>query len=819
MKKIILSISFIFIALVLSVLIFVKVYESRLIDAFKNEIIDKTDLNIDFSDIHFSVLKNFPFGSFILEDANIFYSKPSRNDTLISTKKLCFNINVINLFRNVYDFPEIIVYDGIINIDIDKIDQFIPSSNSDQNKSEYIVNTKSIEFVRCKVNYLQKKDIRISMFIDKSKCSGSFLADAISLDFDFNIYKFSADVYGYKYKSNQLITLQSTLNEKDKTFFCENSALHIASMNFNLSFLYNLKNDLLQITTSSDRIKAKKFKTEFFPNLDINFSKGDLSLSVLYNINFKKERSQRLTLRYNLENAELSNIKDFSISKLEGNTSFSYNFKGNNSEINNFIIRYNGIDFQGKARVKNLPKPTILIDGGLKADGGIVFGKDFSISGKLDGKIKVLVKIDDIKNLELKNLNINRLNSQLNVSDVSINGMEYLKGISGKVSIDDNSFLFNGKGIFYNEEFDGTCSFNNFLDVALLEAQVAPTLNVEMGNLNLDDVLKKDDSSNKRSNSNFKLLAKLGTAKFMGADLIDLRVNLKSIKGDYLCDNFSFKAFSGAFTGNFIYTGRDTNSLNVIGQGVNITNLFKGFNNFSQAIITSNNISGTVSGKVDMLYKTSSNGKIDPSSIKASSNIIIENGKLSGVSQLRKISKFLNLSEVDSIRFKTLQNRIEINNGIIKIPSVEISSNALNFRIAGEHNFNNEFTYWLKVNLREILAKKFKSKKEYNPNIESDNKDGLNIFLKLYGNGDSYKVVYDRKSGVEQLKSNLNQEGQLLKTIIREEFNLSKNKATSGKDSTSLKNPNNLDSTHNKTQKKPFRIEWDEIDTLKVQNQ
>lgn len=814
MKRFFLVISFIFIALLVSVLIFVKIYESRLIDAFKNEIIDKTDLNIDFSDIHFSILKNFPNGSFILEDAHVFYSKPSRNDTLLSTKKICFKINAVNLFRNVYDFPEIIIYDGLINIDIDKIDQFLPYSNGDQNKSEYIVNTKSIEFVRCKVNYIQKKDIKLSLYIDKSKCSGSFISDAISLNLDINIFRISADVYGYKYKSTNPITLQSTLNERDKTFYAENSSLSISSMNFNISFLYNLKSDLLQITASSDKLKVKRFKNEFLQNLDINFDKGDLSLAFFYSIYFKIPHSQRLTLKYNLENAEFSSIKDLTIYKLVGNTSFSDNFKGNNSEISSFNIRYNGIDFQGKSKIKNLPKPIILIDGGLKADGEIAFSKDFTISGKLDGKIKALVSIVDINKPEFKRLNIKRFNTQLVLENVSIKGMDYLSGLSGNVSIDDNSFLYDGKGSIYNESFKGTCAFNNFLDVALSDASIVPNLSVEMDNLNLDDVLGKNDS-NSSKNSNFMLSAKIGTAKYMGTDLNDFRLSLKGVNGDYFCDNYSFKAFSGAFTGNFTYTGRDTNSLTVIGQGVNITNLFKGFNNFSQTIITSKNIYGTVSGKVNMLYKTSNNGKIDLSSIKASSNIIIENGKLIGVSQLRKISKFINLSEVDSIRFKTLQNRIEINKGVIKIPSMEISSNALNFRIAGEHNFKNEFTYWLKINLREILAKKFKSKKDYNPNIESDSKDGLNIFLKLFGNSDSYKVVYDRKSGVEQLKSNFYQEGQLLKTIIKEEFNLSKNKTSILKDSTS----NILDTTHNKTQKKSFRIEWDEIDTLKVKNQ
>ena len=202
MKRFFIVTLFIIVALTASILCFVKIYEKRLIVAFKNEIIDKTDLNIDFSDIHFSIFKNFPNGSFILDDANIFYSKHNRIDTLISSQKLCFKINAINLFRNVYDFPEIIIYDGLININIDKLDQFLPSAGG--KNSNYIVNTNNIEFVRCRINYASKKDVKISIYIDKSSCSGSFLSKAISLNINFNILDLSIDIYGYKYKSQKI---------------------------------------------------------------------------------------------------------------------------------------------------------------------------------------------------------------------------------------------------------------------------------------------------------------------------------------------------------------------------------------------------------------------------------------------------------------------------------------------------------------------------------------------------------------------------------------------------------------------------------------
>ncbi len=814
MKRIFFATSVVIIVMALLVIVFVKFYEKRLIQTFKSEIIDNTDLNLDFSEIHFSIIKNFPYGSFILDDALIFYSKPSRNDTLISTKKLCFKINAIDLFRNVYDFPEIIIYDGLLNIDIDKISRFLPESEGNQNESGYIVKTKSIKIVRCKVTYTQKKDIKLSMFIDNSKFSGSFLSKAIALNIELNIYQLSADIFGYEYKTKNLITIKSTLNERDKSYFCENATINVGSMNFNLSFLYNKKSELLQITSSSGKLNAKKFNDEFFPSLKNKLIKGDLLLSMIYSNSFKKEFSQSLTLKYSLENANVSGIKELIINKLEGNTSFSNNLKANNSEIKFFDINYRGIVFTGKSRIKNLPKPIVLIDGGVNANGDIMFSKDFSISGSLDGSIKVLAKIKNINTFELNDINIKRFNSQLKLSDVSITGLNYLKNLSGNVNINDNSFLYKGRGKVYNEDFEGTCVFNNFLTVAFGESSFAPSLNIEMDKINIDDVFRTDGISDS-TNRNFNLYAKIGNVSFRDAKFSDFRFSLKAKKGDYYCENFSFNAFSGSLAGNFKFTENDSNTLNIVGQGVNINRLFKEFKNFKQSFITDKNLFGSVSGKVTMKYKTSKIGKIDIQSIRANSDIIIENGKLIGLSQLKRVSKFLNLNEMDSIRFKTLQNRIEISNGMIKIPSMVISSSALNFRIAGEHNFKNEFTYWMKVNLNDVLAKKFKLNRNNGADIEFDSRDGLNLYLKLFGNSDKYQIVYDRKKNLEKFKTNLNQEGQLLKTIIKEEFSLTKNKS---KDTSLGLKQNLIDSSNNKTGKKPFKIEWDEIDTSKVNN-
>lgn len=798
--------------LFLSIVIFFKFFESRLVNSFKNKIIDKTDINLDFKGIHFSILKNFPYGSFILDDAKIFYSKLNRNDTLVDANKLCFKINTINLFSSIYEFPEIIVSDGSISIKGEMLDSLFSKDKNPGQETNYLIETKNIKLIRCKVNYCYEKSIKLKLYIDKSSCSGSFLSKSLSFKLKLNIYSLYGNLNGFIFKSTDLIDLSSTIIGRDGTYYSENGEIKFNTMKFRFSFLYNIANELLQITTTSNKVYAKYFCQIFLSDLKIPITKGQLLFDSFYSINFKNTKSQKLTLKYKLENVSLNQFKGLSILTLNGTTTFTDDFSKNSSEISNYKIHYNGFELDGSSKIKNFPHPVVLLDTRVKGSGELKLKETISFDGNISGKIKALIKIDDIRTLDIRTLNISKVNSDLAFSNFSIKNIDYLENLSGNLLIVDNSLHLKGSGLLFKETFKGTLMISDFLDVAFHDLEPSPIVSLEMYKLNIDSILLNTTNLNDSKTSlNYELTSKIKKLKYKGIDINDLNINLKSRNDKYVCDYFRLNAFKGQISGNFTYSRQDRCNVSFTGQQIDIQKLFIGFNNFEQKIITKDNISGLLSGKVDLSYRFLKNEKVDQLSIKMVSDIVIENGKLSGVSQLKRVSKFLNLSEVDSFHFKTLRNKIEIEQGVIKIPSMEIASNALNFTLAGQHRFDGEFSYWLKLNLKEILAKKYLQKKVYNSDYEKDDKNGLNLFLKIYGNNESFKVSFDKKSTVEHVKENLNQEGILLKRILKEELGLSKKNALLQKDSLT----NKIDTTHNKNQKKPFRIEWDEIDTTK----
>lgn len=802
--------------LILSFFLLSKVYEDCLIVEFKKQIIDKTNINIDFEEIHFSILRYFPYGSFNLDNAKIFYSMHNRNDTLLHAKNLCFKINTINLFKSIYEFPEIIISDGSINVKGELLDTLFKSS-ADENP-KYLIETKSIKTYRCTFRYNYENSISLNIYTNESSFSGSFLPNSLSVDINLNINRFSGRLNEFHFKTNDFINVSSTVTQKNNTYVSDNGKIGKGKVGLGFSFLYNTKSDFMQIKTFAKNISAKTFCKEFLKEVNIPITKGYITYESIYNINYSISKSQKLSLKYNLDNISIEGYKNLSILKLRGKTTFTNDFNKNHSELENYLIHYNGMELVGSSIIKNFPRPAVLIDSKITSIGELFTDKPFSINGKLEGKIKAFIKINDINKLNYKSLKIEKIQSEFTLSNISIKSIDYIKAISGKLSLNDDVLNFNGKGLLFYKEFSGTIVLPEFMNVAFQEAKPSPKIIINMDRVNLDSILnnKKTDSS---FSLNYELKARIKSLKYKGFDIADLDINLIYKDGWYNCEYIKLKAFKGLITGNFVYSNHQPNRLSLTGQGLDIQNLFKDFNNFGQTLITSQNISGSVSGKVDMTYKMLNDNKIEPLSIKLVSNIIIENGRLSGVSQLKRLSKFLNISEIDSFRFKTIQNKIDIENGIIRIPSMDIASNALNFQVSGKHGFNGEFSYWLKLNLKELLAKKYLLIKSYNSDYEKDNKNGLNLFLKINGNNESYKVSFDKKGSVDQFKNKLNQEGFLLKSIIKEEFSLSKNKGLTLKDSTSRNVLNKFDSTHNKNHKKPFKIEWDEIDSTKVHNQ
>lgn len=137
------------------------------------------------------------------------------------------------------------------------------------------------------------------------------------------------------------------------------------------------------------------------------------------------------------------------------------------------------------------------------------------------------------------------------------------------------------------------------------------------------------------------------------------------------------------------------------------------------------------------------------------------------------LSRYIAVEELKSIGFSTLKNQIEIKNRVITIPKMEIKSSALDVYCFGNHTFDNVVDYHFKLSLNDLLAKKVKQSKKENEEfgiIEEDGLGRINLFIRMKGAMEDPTIIYDKAGLKQNIKENVIEEKQNIKSILHDEF-------------------------------------------------
>jgi hypothetical protein len=245
--------------------------------------------------------------------------------------------------------------------------------------------------------------------------------------------------------------------------------------------------------------------------------------------------------------------------------------------------------------------------------------------------------------------------------------------------------------------------------------------------------------------------------------------------------------------GNFIVTNIDVNKA------------FTTFHNFGQNFLKAENIKGTLSGSLSLLFPLDSLLKFHINTLTAEGNYHLVNGALINFDPVKQLSTFIEISELENISFQQLDNDFFIRNNNLYIPQMQVKSSAADLSVNGKHSFDNDYEYHVKILLSQILSRK-RSKNKSNLTefgvVEDDGLGRTSLLLKIIGKGEVAKVGYDMKAAGTEVKNNFKKEKQTLKTILNQEYGWYKN------DSAANQKP--------EAKKSRFRISWDDGDTVKI---
>lgn len=175
--------------------------------------------------------------------------------------------------------------------------------------------------------------------------------------------------------------------------------------------------------------------------------------------------------------------------------------------------------------------------------------------------------------------------------------------------------------------------------------------------------------------------------------------------------------------------------------GINTSKLFYGLDNLGQKTLTSKNIAGDFSGKINIAGKLNNQSAIVKKSLSGQVSFKLKNGELINFAPFETIQKFVfRKRNLDHIYFEPVSNVLTIKNGKVSIPEMNIESSAINLSLNGTYAFGPGTDIGIVVPLRnpqkvaERKAKGLKPKKN----------KGIVLYLRARDdkNGD-VKIVWD----------------------------------------------------------------------------
>lgn len=238
---------------------------------------------------------------------------------------------------------------------------------------------------------------------------------------------------------------------------------------------------------------------------------------------------------------------------------------------------------------------------------------------------------------------------------------------------------------------------------------------------------------------------------------------------------------------------------------IDINGAFTTFNNFGQEFIIAKNLSGSLSGDISVLIPMNSSFRPDEKTVAAEGKFIITNGALIDFGPVKELSSFIELSELQNIHFDRLENDFFIRKNTFFMPQMDVRSSAADLTVNGQHTFDNNYQYHVKMLLSQLLSKKRKKKPSVTEfgAVQDDGLGRTSILMKVENKGEDVKVSYDLKAVSQNIKNNIKSEKQTMKSILNEEYGWYKDDPA-------------LQKTEAPQQQKKsrFSITWDGTDSL-----
>ncbi len=814
LKKYILGFLLIILLLVAGGICYVFIHKDQILSKALEEINKNLTAEVQVGSVDLSPVKNWPEVSIILRNVSISNQDNFKNK-LLSGEIITVGFDLFSIIKGEYNIKSVKFEQVEINIERNRLGAmnywiFQPRDTISNNAPN--VSLDKIEIHNSRFNYFDYKgnstrSINSSIFEANATLSLGYPNLEIELRCDNVLKKIIWDNFQFFKDFGNDLTVQLNIDREKKVLNIQKGKINSSAIKFqDLSgfISYGASSDF-DLRFSTNSFNNKKIANQLSATInerignyaiDGNFElRGKISGDYFKTNNIKSN----VTIKANNLSGFLPD-KNLHFSELlvDGEL-FSTGFEINRSYLNNLTIHGN---LEKEPFEASFPK--LHLDGSLYR--GVITGvvnreifqsiyRDGGISS-FEGSVAYQVDLQKrgqelIWDGEIELQSLGFFSEQLSHQFDNLNGVVLfnnqelaMQNVTGKIGRSDFDFtglminpsniLEPSKGPFMlSGEYSG--SYLD-LDELLLKSEDQSKVN----STNLPEIRDYTIPSNITIDLNLGVSA-LNYKKFKASN-VQSRIRVKNQL--ISASNIRFNAIGGSVEGEIeMNTAADLIHCNASTklQSLAIDSIFYIFDNFDQSFIQDKHLGGRITSSIQTdFYLTKNLTPIYPT-FSANLSTNIRNGELIEFEPMYRLSKFIDVNELAHLQFQELRNNITIEDSKISIPTMEIRSNVSNIQLSGWHTFDQKIEYHLKVPLK----KAYKRDKDERFGTVASNDDNLtNIFLKIEGTTDDYKISYDQLSAIKNLKEKITNEGQELIQSIKTKGESTNKKVTVELDTT-----------------------------------
>jgi hypothetical protein len=823
------------------------ILQNKVVNIILKSLNTNISTKLDVGSVRLSFIRNFPKASLEMKDILVHSSSDFNSasfarintDTLFAAKFVSVEFRTTDILKGIYNIERIKARTGVINLFTDSsglVNYDISVKTEQPGENDFTINLESINLTYIKIHY---NNLATNLIINgligdgrfRSRISGDDVDFIAGADIQINSFQLYNTVINKPINANLDLVLKSS----DNGIQFNKGTLSVETWDFGLEGFISSDNNLdLNISGHNiDIAKIKNYLPEKYMTMVSGYDpEGTLVVSGSIKGSITRTTNPHIEITCQLNNGHVVYGKsDIAINNLSFAGYYS-NGTDNKPATSSVSIRdlkakLGSAEYSGSFKLSHLDHPVT----------------EFSLKGKLiPYELKKFFNLNNISttggsvDFELKPLSILWPKEKINVNylidlkpevDMVFNSFSIGLGndrilvnkvvgnlsVSSSIAAKNLEFSYKGQRIKVDGEFrnlpewlagrpvkmivSGDVSFNRFIpEVFISNPYQSEVTTIQKTVFSLPenmilDIRFKIDSLTYKAFSSAKVA---GTLNYKPGLLTFKTLEMESLNGMISGSGFIFQ----------------NNSKSVIARGsfnikhIDVNKAFTTFDNFGQSFLKSENISGNLTGSLSLLLPFDSLLKPVVKSINAEGKYILSDGALINFEPVKQLSSFIELSELENIRFETLENDFFIRNNFLYIPQMDIKSSAVDLSVSGKHSFDNDYEYHIKMLLSEVLSKKRKKNKmpvtEFGI-IEDDGLGRTSLLLKIVGKGEEAKVGYDLKAAGGEIKNNIKTERQTLKTILNEEYGWFK-ADSAPKQKTEEKKPR-------------FKISWEETDSVK----